>query len=70
MRGADKDLFMKFKNKEMTYDQLKTRLAERRYNFTYKCLDDLKPTIDESFYTNLQKFEPYFNMIYSKNPTY
>jgi hypothetical protein len=35
MKNSDKDLFMKFRDKAITYDQLKARIAERRFHVTY-----------------------------------
>ena len=70
LRLADKDLFQKFIEREITYDQFKSRIAYRNQKVDYKCLDDLKEKIDPSFYTNLEHFEQYFRMIYSKNPTH
>ena len=55
---------MKFRDKTITYDQLKARIAERRFHVSYKVLDDLKDKIDPSFYTDIEKFRPYFKMIY------
>ena len=53
LKDIDRDLFINFRDKKVTYDQIKARLAERRYNIIYKCLDDLKPEIDPEFYTDL-----------------
>lgn len=48
-----------FRDKEITFDQLKCRLAEKNQNVRYKCLDDLRGTLgpeiekgmnDELFY--------------------
>eukprot|EP00347_Sterkiella_histriomuscorum_P009078 403342601 len=69
IKDSDKDLFMKFRDQNITYDQLKARIAERRFKVTYKCLDDLKEKLDPQFYTDMEAFEPYFKMIYgSKQP--
>ena len=64
---ADKDLFIKFRDAEITLDQLKTRIAERKFDLTFKCLDDLKQKgiIDAKYYSNVEQFLPFFNMIYS-----
>jgi len=68
MKNSDKDLFVKFRDKQITYDQLKARIAERRFHVSYKVLDDLKGKIEPSFYTDLDKFKPYFKMIYGGGP--
>ena len=39
---ADKDLFIKFRDGQMTLDQLWVRIAERKFRMEFKCLDDLK----------------------------
>ena len=69
MQNSDKDLFIKFRDQTITYDQLKARINERRFKVTYKVLDDLKDKIDPSFYENLEEFEPYFKMIYGNKGT-
>jgi len=69
---ADKDLFVKFRDSQLTYDQLKARIAQRRYNIAYKCLDDLKEKgqIDPKHYENVEAFMPIFNLLYSQAATY
>ena len=67
---SDKDLFIKFRDHQITFDQLKARIAERHFKVSYVVLDDLKDKLDPSFYQDLDSFEPYFKMIYSNNPTY
>ncbi|CDW77049.1 UNKNOWN [Stylonychia lemnae] len=61
---SDKDLFMKFRDQIITFDQLRARIAERKFKVSYQCLDDLKEKLDPQFYTNMEDFEPYFKMIY------
>jgi hypothetical protein len=70
--NSDKDLFIGFRDGNMTMDQLKVRQAERLFNITFKCLDDLKERniIDERFYNNVDKFLPFFNLIYGDKATY
>lgn len=69
---ADKDLFIKFRDSQLTYDQLKARIAERHFNIAYKCLDDLKEkgAIDPKHYENVEAFMPIFNLLYSQAATY
>ncbi len=72
MLDTDKDLFVKFRDGLMTFDQLQARTAERRYNIIYKCLDDLKEkgVLDPKYYENVEAFMPIFNMLYSSSTTY
>ena len=69
---SDKDLFIKLRDRQLTYDQLRARIAERKYNLVYKCLDDLKEKgiLDPKYYTNMNEFKPFFDMIYSSNTSY
>jgi hypothetical protein len=45
---VDKYLFIMFRDRSITVDQLKSRLAERHSGTTYFVLDDLKDTLDPS----------------------
>ena len=36
----------------------------------FKCLDDLKGKIEPKYYENIEKFLPFFEMIYGTNSTY
>ena len=69
LTDADKDLFVKYRDGQLTYDQLRARIAERRYNTVYKCLDDLKEkgTLDAKYYENVEEFLPIFKMLYSQD---
>ena len=42
IKYSDKDLFKKFRDKEFTLDQLKSRVSERRFGLKYTVIDDLK----------------------------
>jgi hypothetical protein len=46
LKDSDKDLFIKYRDSQITFDQLKCRIAERRFKVSYKCLDDLKSKLD------------------------
>jgi hypothetical protein len=61
---ADKDLFIKFRDGHITFDQLRIRIAERKFQMEFKCLDDLKPIIEPKYYENVDQFLPFFEMIY------
>ena len=69
---ADKDLFIKFRDGQMTLDQLGVRIAERKFRMDFKCLDDLKEqkSIEQQYYENIEKFMPFFEMIYGTKSTY
>lgn len=43
---CNKDLFQKFKSGELTYDQLLSRIEEKRFGKRYVVLDDLKANMD------------------------
>lgn len=45
LTDIDKYLFVMFRNKEITFDQLKCRLAEKNQGIKYQCLDDLRGTL-------------------------
>jgi hypothetical protein len=70
--NSDKDLFIKFRDSRLTYDQLRARTAERKCNIVYRCLDDLKQKgdLDPKYYEDIEAFIPYFNMLYGANGTY
>lgn len=50
VKKADKDLFLKLKEGQITLDQLKARIAERNTGLKYVVLDDLKEILDPKFY--------------------
>ena len=56
LKNSDKDLFIKFRDNNLTQDQLRARIAERKFDVKYVCLDDLKGKINPDFYTNVEKF--------------
>lgn len=45
---TDKDLFIKFRDKQISYDQLVARVAERTSGIKYTVLDDIKDTLHPS----------------------
>eukprot|EP00347_Sterkiella_histriomuscorum_P010689 403375302 len=49
LKYSDKDLYMKFRDEKITYDQFLARVEEKRFGTVYKVLDDLKGKIDERF---------------------
>lgn len=51
---ADKDIFIKFRDGKLTFDQLRVRIAERKFRMEFKCLDDLKHKIEPKYYDNIE----------------
>ena len=43
---CDKDHFIKYSTGEITFNQLKRLIAERKYNMKYVTLDDLREHLD------------------------
>lgn len=50
IKNADKDLFVQLRDGEITFNQLKARLAERRDGVKYVVLDDLRDQLDSQFF--------------------
>ena len=46
LKDVDKYLFVMFRNKDITFDQLRARVAEKQQNLKYTVLDDLKKELD------------------------
>lgn len=46
---CDHDLYVQFRNKDITFDQLRSRIAERSGIAKYSILDDLKDQLDPNF---------------------
>lgn len=68
---SDKDHYVKFIAKELTFDQLRARIADTKFNVKYKVLDDFKDKLDPSFMgENLDKIRPHLQRVYGKNPTF
>ena len=67
---SHKDLFINFRNRGITLEQLKSRVAERRFGIKYVVLDDLLPHLLERFKDPiaLEKFKPTMKKIYGENP--
>ena len=69
LENCDRWIFLKFRDGELTADQLSSRVVERRFGLKYKTLDDLKPYILKQFYdgTGEQK-KQILDLIYGDNP--
>ena len=46
LKDVDKYLFLMFRNKEITFDQLRARVTEKQQKVKYTVLDDLKKDLD------------------------
>jgi hypothetical protein len=67
---CDKDQFAKFCDGRITFEQLRSRVAERRLKVKYTVLDDVRDRLDPSFMgENLKKFKPQILAVYGKNPS-
>ena len=65
-----KDLFINFRNRGITLEQLKSRVAERRFGIKYVVLDDLLPNLLDRFKDPVaaEAFRPTMIKIYGENP--
>lgn len=65
--NCDKHMFYKFKEKEITKNQLEARLIEFLYGVRFKCLDDFKeilgPQVGESSNTNIKQLEQFYGTV-------
>ncbi|TNV85275.1 hypothetical protein FGO68_gene4245 [Halteria grandinella] len=52
---CDKDLFLQLRDKVISYDQLRARVAERQGIATYKVFDDIKGLLNPSILEKLEK---------------
>jgi len=66
LKNADKDLFIKFRDSKISLDQLRARIAERRFNVRYVTLDDVKPKLAPEILEGLDEYEPIFKMLYGE----
>jgi hypothetical protein len=64
---ADKNLFLQFREGQLTLDQLKTRVNFKMGRANYKCLDDLlQQGLDPNVKRNPEETELYLNTIHRK----
>ena len=54
---ADKDLFVKFREQEMSYDQLRARGASKDGHASYVVLDDIKHKLNPRIRDNLETYK-------------
>ena len=65
---ADKNLFLKFRDGQLTLDQLKVRVNQKMGRAEYKCLDDLLAQgLNPDVKKNPEEMELYLNTIHRKN---
>ncbi|CDW81222.1 UNKNOWN [Stylonychia lemnae] len=65
---ADKKLFMAYRDRQITMDQLKTRVNQKMQRATYKCLDDLiQDGLHPSILQNLDQAGKLIQMIHGKD---
>ena len=57
LASSEKDLFLQFRGKQISLDQLRARVAERQGVATYKVLDDIKDDLHPSVVEDLDRFE-------------
>ena len=70
MENCERDIFQKFRDNELSVDQLSQRVVERRFGLKYKTLDDLKPFLLPQFFDESVKERiPVLNLIYGSNPS-
>jgi hypothetical protein len=61
LNTVDKYLFIMFRNKEITLDQLKARVAEKYQGIKYVCLDDLRSSLDPEIIKGMEE-EMFFKL--------
>ncbi|CDW81992.1 UNKNOWN [Stylonychia lemnae] len=61
---SDKDLFVQFRDKFISFDQLKARIAERQGLAKYTVYDDIKDTLHPSITQNLDKYDQTMKLLF------
>ena len=69
IRLSDKELFIKFRNKQITYDQLRARGANLQKFANYKVLDDFKHKLNPKIMENLDKYKNIYKLRFGKDPS-
>ncbi len=64
LNRCEKDHFLDFRNRKITFDQFKVRVAEASGIAYYKVYDDIKSDLHPSITTGLEKFGPVMEMMY------
>ena len=58
------NLFVKLRDGELTFDQVRARINALHFGLHYKVLDDLKPVLSESIYQGREEDERYYKKMY------
>lgn len=61
---TDKDLYVKFRDKKMTFDQLRARTAHKNGYATYKVLDDIRDKLDPELLKEKKDLRYMYDLIY------
>eukprot|EP00347_Sterkiella_histriomuscorum_P020969 403335764 len=61
---CQKDQFLDFRNGEITYDQLQSRIAQRQGIAEYKIFDDVKKDLHPSIVQDLDKYDKVMSLLY------
>ena len=61
---SDKDLFVQFRDHQITFDQLKARIAERQGLANYTVYDDIKKDLHPSITENLDKYDSTMRLLF------
>ena len=61
---SDKDLFINFRHKRLTFDQLRARVAERRGIATYKVFDDIREHLHPSILEGLDGYDTTMKLLF------
>eukprot|EP00347_Sterkiella_histriomuscorum_P017404 403349507 len=64
LKQSDKDLFVQFRDKHITFDQLKARVAERQGLAKYMVYDDIKDQLHPSITQNLDKYDQTMKLLF------
>ena len=69
IRLSDKELFIKFRDKKITYDQLRARGAALHNYATYKVLDDFQHKLNPKIMENLDHYKKLYKLRFGKDPS-
>ena len=61
---SDKDLFVKFRDKLITFDQIKAWVAERQGLASYTVYDDIKEGLHPSITENLAQYKKTMDLLF------
>ena len=61
---CDKDLFVQFRDKKLTFDQFLARISERQGQASYIVLDDIKKDLHPSILEGLDEYQQTMDILY------